>query len=407
MAEKTEKCPPENGPYYHKGEIQYSPEEEARLERDHFWRIFDAFRYYRIHVQERIKRAEQQVLSLPKQHQALLPGVLMNLKRVSECANCNDEVLQAIVNNSIHMFENTEYGDMEEPKRHPSSTFDMDKLKSTIKQFVRDWSETGRAERDSCYQPIIKEIQRLFPSDRCDVSTVSVLVPGAGLGRLAWEIARLGYICQGNEWSFYMLFSSNFVLNRCEKVNSLTLYPWIHQFSNHKKSSDQTRAIQFPDVNPQSLPPTSDFSMVAGDFVEVYTEQDSWDCVATCFFIDTAHNVIEYIETIWKILKPGGAWINLGPLLYHFENMANELSVELSYEDLKAAIVNLGFQIEVERESVLATYTENEHSMLRYVYDCVFFVARKPVEKQYNGFKEQNLPPAPKSARREDMNSLT
>uniref|UniRef100_A0AAV2MTK3 Carnosine N-methyltransferase n=1 Tax=Knipowitschia caucasica TaxID=637954 RepID=A0AAV2MTK3_KNICA len=283
----------------------------------------------------------------------------------SECANCNDEVLQAIVNNSIHMFENTEYGDMEEPKRHPSSTFDMDKLKSTIKQFVRDWSETGRAERDSCYQPIIKEIQRLFPSDRCDVSTVSVLVPGAGLGRLAWEIARLGYICQGNEWSFYMLFSSNFVLNRCEKVNSLTLYPWIHQFSNHKKSSDQTRAIQFPDVNPQSLPPTSDFSMVAGDFVEVYTEQDSWDCVATCFFIDTAHNVIEYIETIWKILKPGGAWINLGPLLYHFENMANELSVELSYEDLKAAIVNLGFQIEVERESVLATYTENEHSMLR------------------------------------------
>ncbi len=39
---------------------------------------------------------------------------------------------------------------------------------------------------------------------------------------------------------------------------------------------------------------------------------DTWDCVATCFFIDTAHNVIEYVETIWKILKPGGVWINLG-----------------------------------------------------------------------------------------------
>lgn len=47
-----------------------------------------------------------------------------------------------------------------------------------------------------------------------DVSKVSVLIPGAGLGRLAWEIARLGYSCQGNEWSFFMLFSSNFVLNR-------------------------------------------------------------------------------------------------------------------------------------------------------------------------------------------------
>uniref|UniRef100_A0A8C6UXE8 Carnosine N-methyltransferase n=1 Tax=Neogobius melanostomus TaxID=47308 RepID=A0A8C6UXE8_9GOBI len=375
MAEKTEKCSPENGRYYQKERLKHSPDEEARLEREHFWRIIDAYRYYRIHVQEMVKRAERQFLSLPKSHQSLLPSVLTNLARVSECASCNDEVLQAIVDNSIHMFENIEYGERDDPRRRPSTTFDLDKLKSTIKQFVRDWSEAGRAERDTCYRPIIQEIQRLFPSDKYDVSTVSVLVPGAGLGRLAWEIAHLGYICQGNEWSFYMLFSSNFVLNRCEKVNCLTLYPWIHQFSNNKKSSDQTRAIQFPDVNPQSLPPTADFSMVAGDFVEVYTETDSWDCVATCFFIDTAHNVIEYIETIWKILKPGGVWINLGPLLYHFENMANELSVELSYEDVKAAIVKFGFQIEVEKESVQTTYTENERSMLRYVYDCVFFVA--------------------------------
>lgn len=52
-----------------------------------------------------------------------------------------------------------------------------------------------------------------------DVSEVNVLVPGAGLGRLAWEIARLGYACQGNEWSFFMLFSSHFVLNRYAFTN--------------------------------------------------------------------------------------------------------------------------------------------------------------------------------------------
>uniref|UniRef100_A0AAZ3S573 Carnosine N-methyltransferase 1 n=1 Tax=Oncorhynchus tshawytscha TaxID=74940 RepID=A0AAZ3S573_ONCTS len=96
-----------------------------------------------------------------------------------------------------------------------------------------------------------------------------------------------------------MLFSSNFVLNRCEKVNSMTLYLWIHQFSNNKRSSG---------INPQSLPPNSDFSMVAG----VFTEPNTWDCVATCFFINTAHNVIDYVETIWNFLKSGGVWINLG-----------------------------------------------------------------------------------------------
>ncbi|XP_041644353.1 carnosine N-methyltransferase isoform X2 [Cheilinus undulatus] len=399
------------GPYFHKERIKYSPEEEAKLERQHFWRIIDAFRFYRVHVGEQVRRAERQFLSLPKHHQNMLPNTLSNLARISRCAEHNQQVLQAIVDNSLHMFENIDYGERDPRKARPSTTFDMDKLKSTIKQFVRDWSEAGRAERDSCYKPIIQEIQRLFPSDQYDVSKVSVLVPGAGLGRLAWEIAQLGYTCQGNEWSFFMLFSSNFVLNRCENVNSLTLYPWIHQFSNNKKSTDQTRGITFPDVNPQSLPLTSDFSMVAGDFVEVYSDPDSWDCVATCFFIDTAHNVIEYVETIWKILKPGGVWINLGPLLYHFENMANELSVELSYEDIRTAIVSFGFHIEVEKESVQTTYTENERSMLRYVYDCVFFVARKPADLKYNGQEEddrwQSFPPAAKSPRREGTDSLT
>ena len=36
-------------------------------------------------------------------------------------------------------------------------------MQSTIKQFVRDWSKDGRAERDMCYGPIIQELERLFP----------------------------------------------------------------------------------------------------------------------------------------------------------------------------------------------------------------------------------------------------
>lgn len=43
---------------------------------------------------------------------------------------------------------------------------------------------------------------------------------------------------------------------------------------------------------------------------------ESWHCVATVFFIDTAHNIISYIETIWKILKPGGYWVNMGECIY-------------------------------------------------------------------------------------------
>ncbi len=44
----------------------------------------------------------------------------------------------------------------------------------------------------------------------------------------------------------------------------------------------------------------------------------TFDAVATCFFIDTAHNVVHYLQIIAQLLRPGGAWVNLGPLLYHW-----------------------------------------------------------------------------------------
>lgn len=120
-----------------------------------------------------------------------------------------------------------------------------------------------------------------------------------------------------------------------------------------------------------------------------------------------------------------------GPLLYHFENMANELSVELSYEDIRTAVATTGFHLEVtqthvrarassglsarktnrvflfkvEKESVQTSYTENQRSMLRYVYDCVFFVARKPAEVDDQSHGDQQ--PAVKAPRRETDGTQT
>jgi len=75
-----------------------------------------------------------------------------------------------------------------------------------------------------------------------------------------------------------------------------------------------------------------------------------WDAVVTCFFLDTARNVIQYIELIYKILKVGGVWINLGPLCYHYASSPTEFSVEFSWEELKHMITEIGFVIEVEKK---------------------------------------------------------
>lgn len=52
----------------------------------------------------------------------------------------------------------------EEPHIKPTA-FDMDKVKTTIKQFVRDWSEAGRTERAACYDPVIVAVEKRFPPD--------------------------------------------------------------------------------------------------------------------------------------------------------------------------------------------------------------------------------------------------
>lgn len=74
---------------------------------------------------------------------------------------------------------------------------------------------------------------------------------------------------------------------------------------------------------------------------------DEWDAICTCFFIDTAHNIIEYIEVIYNILKPGGVWINFGPLLYHYAEMKGELSLELTLDQVLRVVKEIGFVIKV------------------------------------------------------------
>ncbi len=82
--------------------------------------------------------------------------------------------------------------------------------------------------------------------------------------------------------------------------------------------------------------------MAAGEVVEVYKNQrGEWDAVLTAFFLDTAKNIFLYIRTIAMLIREGGLWINFGPLLYHYAEAENEISIELSFPaaDTRISIV--------------------------------------------------------------------
>ena len=148
---------------------------------------------------------------------------------------------------------------------YEATSFDMDKVMTTVKQFFWDWSREvwlvawhciilrrhpqGADERGRCYGPIIEELRREFTENRVwafsgmvvsfsllfpsDLSSVSVLVPGSRLGRLAYEIAHHGYTCQGNEFSMYMLLASHFILN---KWDNFVTHPQTHLLIHSRHS---------------------------------------------------------------------------------------------------------------------------------------------------------------------------
>ncbi|KAJ2486739.1 hypothetical protein IWW37_005503 [Coemansia sp. RSA 2050] len=262
----------------------------------------------------------------------------------------------------------------------------MKKLYGTMKLFVRDWSSEGAEERRLTYGPLIEALEDEYSGIALELrGEVHVLVPGAGLGRLAYDICCRGFSTQGNEFSYFMLFASNYILNSSLEKNEHVVYPYIHQFSHVACSEDQMRAVYIPDAPPSNMPysATAEFSMTAGDFIEVYgadDEKEKWDAIVTCFFMDTARNVLAYLDTIWHALKPGAVWINLGPLLWHFDNVAGESSIELTRDEFLQLVANMGFVLDEKRfkEDIILTYTADSKSMLQYTYHAFMCVARKP-----------------------------
>lgn len=312
-------------------------------------------------------------------------------------ADIADEIVSAAVGSFVQAF------DVSDADGKAKSN-DLDKARSTIRQFYRDWSLEGHGERQASYGPVMQFLQTRF-SDQADRSLVNVLVPGAGLGRLVYDIWKAGFTVQGNEISYHMLLASNWVLNHIALPRRLKLYPFAFDFSNVLERSHQLQSVMIPDAHALSGSGgdanQDRMSVTASDFITLYSQKeqrDTFDVVATVFFVDTAPNLIKYIEAVRNCLRPGGCWVNNGPLLWHFADRAppqpDELvnpthlpditgieapgSFELTNEEVLQLLERHGFHVkqrEIRKDG--EGYIQNPQSMLQNQYTCSFWVAEK------------------------------
>jgi hypothetical protein len=66
---------------------------------------------------------------------------------------------------------------------------DLSRVRESLNHFVRDWSEEGKDEREKIFNPILEVLRCIKYEKRKELK---VLVPGCGLGRLAWDVSQLG-----------------------------------------------------------------------------------------------------------------------------------------------------------------------------------------------------------------------
>lgn len=376
-------------------------------------------------------RRRQNFYALPTSQWQMLAAPPFNLlsifDRVDDAIDANAEIASEMLNTALSSFRindlksSTALDTPESPStddetrkltdwRNAAKASDIDKARSTIRQLYRDWSHEGAAERKACYGPVIQDVVNAFwhsPSKH----DVKILVPGAGLGRLVFELCRMGYTVEGNEISYHQLIASNWVLNHAVKGRRFDLYPFALDFSNVVSREHQLKKVKVPDVHPGSAledvfghttaNAVDRMSMTAADFVVLYGDeehQDMFNAVVTVYFIDTAPNLIRYIETVRNCLQDGGLWINLGPLLWHFadrapseENHSKRAggprektgieepgAFELTDEEVLILVEKMGFDIEKrEIRHGGVGYIQNPESMLQNVYRTSHWIAKK------------------------------
>jgi hypothetical protein len=251
-----------------------------------------------------------------------------------------------------------------------------------MKHFVRDWSQEGLHEREATYPCILAAMQTAFPER--SHKPVTVLVPGSGLGRLGHEIAALGgFQVTLNEFSYSMNMAYHY-LATLNKAGAATIHPYVDWWSHRATTAHLTRAVSFPD-NINILAPSS-VSLVEGEFTTCLKQREgTYDALVSHFFIDTATNILTYLETMYAMLKPGGVWINFGPLLY-----GSMPALQLSLDEVIAMAERIGFELEHPSDACGKTmefdqrlrgahvpYAYDTESLSRNAYLAQHWVARK------------------------------
>jgi len=274
-------------------------------------------------------------------------------------------------------------------------------MSALLLHLMRDWSDQHAHVRESTYGPVLEALRAALPNGG------DVLLPGAGLGRLALEIVAAGYRVEANDASRLFLTAADYILNRAPP-GSLHVFPLAHLFEENWSLANQYLELRVPIPAPASVagstaspvgsgttgmvggpedlggpsiaassssqPP---LMLVPGDFTTVYAPTRGecyrkFDAVLTCFFMDTLLDLAEFVALIECLLPRGGVWVNIGPL--HFNKDAK---LKLCWEEIARMFERAGFEFTSQQQVQCDYHLPLGFKMFSESYGCVLSTAIK------------------------------
>lgn len=330
--------------------------------RDQALNVCCAIENYQQYVSRVIDRKKQLFFMLDKSQQDACSKTFQRISEIQKLKDKNYNFLSKITDFAAEQFNISRSDIRAWASRKGSSKNSAYEAVELLEHFVRDYSSgaEGRAARFELFSPFFPWLK----------GKRRILVPGSGLGRFAVELVRQAQsteiIVDAPELSPMMWLGSKFAVSRKEVFNS-QVYPFLLQFSYWKRSRDQLEPV------PLQLEP---LKMQSPNFVcENFLNFDNgyrYDAVATLFFIDTAQNVLSYIDRIWTMLEPDGIWCNYGPLKW-----GSAAYVEFSIDEMLDYIRSHGWTVLEIWDKGSNRYNGSEKSLLNTRYDLYGWVAQK------------------------------
>lgn len=255
-----------------------------------------------------------------------------------------------------------------------------DPILHVIIAMMRDWADASVGIRDALLDPVtLRLVRAIKASKTVTVSNARVWIPGCGMGRLTMDVLfSLGCTVVASDESVAMLasFAQFLRWQRCHIHPAAGCMSAAVDGDHGRSRKDE---IQLPVKMRTALKSALDDCRLELELRSISCSDQrkaEFDAIGTLFVLSKVPDLPNVVGALAAALKPGGVWVNCGPLQAHHSSQ----TVGFTFEELIALAEAKGFQVIEDQRFEHVDYIPRETQRgSRDVFDVQLLVAKKVI----------------------------